>query len=475
MHSELLRLSATRLAQMIRRREVSSEEVVRVHVARAHASHDHIRAIVADRYDAALDEARACDARIAKEGSDALPRWFGVPCTIKESFALTGMPQTAGLVSRKSFRSRDDAPTVARLRGAGAIPIGVTNTSELCMWMESSNKLYGRSSNPYDAERIVGGSSGGEAAAVGAAAAPFGLGSDIGGSIRMPAFFCGVFGHKPTPGTVPNEGQFPIAHGEGNRLLATGPIARRAEDLWPLLTTLADPGTLSGDPADVSLSGITVLDVVDNGRLRVSDELRTAQQAAARALGRRGARVQPWSNRHFAKSLEIWSVRMKAAGGPTFAELMGDGRGPVRPARELARWAVGRSEHTFPAIALGLIEKLPALTGKGARSFEALADTLRAEVETALGTRGVLLFPSYPRTAPRHNVPLLLPVHWMYTAIFNALELPVTQVPLGLDSKGLPLGVQVVGARGTDALTIAVARALEDELGGWVPPRFPRG
>ena len=193
---------------------------------------------------------------------------------------------------------------------------------------------------------------------------------------------------------------------------------------------------------------------------------------AAAALATRGARVRPWSHPDLAKSLEIWSVRMKSAGGPTFAELMGDGAGAVRPGRELARWAAGRSKHTLPAIGLALIEKLPALTGARARAYEALADTLRADVEAALGTHGVMLFPSYPRTAPRHNLPLALPIQWMYTAIFNALELPVTQVPLGLDERGVPLGAQVVGARGSDALTIAVALALEKALGGWVRPSF---
>jgi fatty acid amide hydrolase 2 len=336
------------------------------------------------------------------------------------------------------------------------------------MWMETNNRLYGRTRNPYDPSRIVGGSSGGEAAAVAAAVSPFGLGSDIGGSIRMPAFFCGVFGHKPSPGIVPNDGQFPTAHGAGQRLLATGPIARHAEDLWPLLETLSHPGALVGDPATIRVRDLVVLDVASNGRLRISDELRAAQIAAARALARRGARVREWSSRRFEHSLEIWGARMKAAGGPTFAELMGGGDGAVRPVRELLRWMAGGSEHTFPAIALALLEKLPGLTGEKARTFEAMAATLRAEVEDALDG-GVLLFPSYPRTAPRHNAPLLLPVHWMYTAIFNAIELPVTQVPLGLDRCGLPLGVQVVSAPGKDALTLAVARALEEDLGGWVP------
>src|SRR5699024_2538512 len=137
-----------------------------------------------------------------------------------------GMPNTAGVVSRVGLRATEDATSVARYRQAGAIPIGVTNTSEACMWMESNNKVYGRSNNPYDITRIVGGSSGGEGAIIGAGVVPFGLGSDVGGSIRMPAFFNGVFGHKASSGLIPNSGQFPPIEGEGLRYLSTGPLAR---------------------------------------------------------------------------------------------------------------------------------------------------------------------------------------------------------------------------------------------------------
>ncbi|HEX4447769.1 MAG TPA: amidase, partial [Polyangiaceae bacterium] len=473
----LLARSAVSLAASIRAGAITSEEVVRMHVDRASRTHERIHAVVSDRYELALAEARACDRRLrgGEGGASSLPPLFGVPCSIKECFALQGMPQSSGLVSRRSFRAPADAPAVARLREAGAIPIGVTNTSELCMWMESNNRLYGRTSNPYDPSRIVGGSSGGEGAIVAVGAAPFGLGSDVGGSIRMPAFFCGVFGHKPSPGTVPNYGQFPIMGSGGDRLLATGPIVRRAEDLWPLLQILANPGALAGNPADVSLAGLIVLDVAGNGRLAVSPALRASQEAACRALERRGARVRAFTSPLFRRSLEMWAALMKAAGGATFAEQLGDGAGALSPVLEVVRWAFGRSPHTLPAIGLALLEKLPSLEGDAARELHVLAPRLRAEIVDALGGRGVLLFPPYTRTAPRHNAPILFPIQWMYTAIFNALELPVTQTPLGLDGQGLPLGVQVVGAPGTDAITVAVALALEEDFGGWVPPDVVEG
>jgi fatty acid amide hydrolase 2 len=473
----LLLLSATELARRIRCHEVSSEEVVTAHIDRVRQVNPTLNAMVCDRFDAALQEARDVDSRLRTKDSETPPPFLGVPFTAKEAFALTGMPNTSGLVSRRGEIACSDATVVTRLRRAGAIPIGVTNVSELCMYMESDNCVYGRTNNPYDPRRIPGGSSGGEGALIGAAASPFGLGSDIGGSIRLPAFFNGVFGHKPTGGLVPGSGQFPFATGAARRYLTTGPLARRAEDLLPLLRIMAGPddhdtGCLPLSlPAtfDVDLRSLEVIVVPDNGAIRVSPELAEAQARCADSLARRGARVRFTRIAALAKSFEIWSSMLSDAGGPSFASLMGAGQ-PIAAGREMTRWVLGRSCHTFPAIALALLEKLPRLAPSHAEKFVAAGRALRAELVETIGPRGVLLYPPYATTAPRHSVSFLPPFKWVYTAIFNAMELPVTQVPLGLDRKGLPLGVQVVGIHGNDALTISVARFLEDVFGGWVPP-----
>src|SRR3954451_4645307 len=243
---EIIERSAIDLAGEIREGELTSREVVQAHVTRARWLNPDLKAIAADRFDAALAEADEADARV-KRGGD-LPPFLGVPCTIKESFAVEGMPNAAGLVHRAEVRAEEDAPAVARLRASGAIPIGVTNTSEATMWIESSNRLYGRTNNAYDHRRTAGGSSGGEGAAVGAGFAPIGLGTDIGGSIRLPAFFNGVFGHKPSPGVIPCSGHFPAPSGNGSsaEMLAAGPLARRAGDLMPFVRAVAGPDP--GDP-----------------------------------------------------------------------------------------------------------------------------------------------------------------------------------------------------------------------------------
>jgi fatty acid amide hydrolase 2 len=166
--SGLLELSATEIARRIRARSLSSREAVEAHIARIEAVNPVINAVVAERFDAARAEADAADRALVTADPDALPPFHGVPCTIKETFELAGMPNSGGLLSRKGRLAETDAVTVRRFRQAGAIPLGVTNVSELAMWMESVNRVYGRSNNPYDPSRLVGGSSGGEAAIIGA-------------------------------------------------------------------------------------------------------------------------------------------------------------------------------------------------------------------------------------------------------------------------------------------------------------------
>ncbi|MGH2985393.1 MAG: amidase, partial [Solirubrobacterales bacterium] len=293
--------SATELAAAIRAGEVSSRKVVEAHIEAIERGNERLNAVVATRFDEARDEADAADARIA-EASDPteLPPLLGVPCTIKESFAVAGMPNCAGLHHRRELRAEADATVVARIVAAGAIPLGVTNVSELTLWIESTNRVYGRTGNAYDPRRTAGGSSGGEGAAIGAGFAPFGIGTDFGGSIRIPAFFNGVFGHKPTGCLVPHTGHFPTPNLEGSRLLGIGPLARRAEDLWPVLSAIAGPDGADasvevldlGDPEEVSIEGLQVTIADSSTILPASAELRNARLHAARALAERGARVR---------------------------------------------------------------------------------------------------------------------------------------------------------------------------------------
>jgi len=358
----------------------------------------------------------------------------------------------------------------------------VTNISEMCMWMESDNVIYGRTGNPYDPSRTCGGSSGGEGAMVGAGASPFGVGADIGGSIRMPSFFCGVFGHKPTGGVVPLTGHMPEPEAGAGRISTVGPICRRAEDLMPLLKIMAGPDgkDLSAreepsllDPATVSFDGATVLMCEGLGGLTtpVNGELVDAVRRAGAALGARGAHLEAWSSPLTRNAFQIWGAVLTMAGEASFHSIIGEGTPPPLM-REWLNLIQGRRNHTLPALALATVEKLfDSMPSWGLKKFAEQGARLRSEIETLLDDGGVLILPTHPRPAPPHDSPLYRPLDWVYTGLFNAMELPVTAVPMGLSSSGVPLGVQIVSPRQCDHTSIAAALTLEEDgIAGWDPP-----
>ncbi len=466
--------SAVALAAAIAAGEASSTDVVGAHIDVLRHAQPRTNAVVADRFDAALDEARRADERVAQGG--ALPPLLGVPFTVKESVMLRGMPNAAGVVSRRELRSERTAPAVQRLIEAGAIPLAVTNTPELCLWYECENRLYGRTSNAYDPSRIAGGSSGGEGAAVGSGGAPFGIGSDIGGSVRLPAFFNGVFGHKASANVIPLTGQWPVPDTEEqSRWLTIGPLARRAEDLMPLLRLMAGPDgedqlcrdVAFGDPGAVDLDGLPVAVIDRGGPLPVQGELVGALYRAAGALETAGATVRTVRIPALRRTFELFVTLLGAGEGTPFLEIVGDGT--ARRRGEIFAEALRRSSpHTWATLMLIAADALPK-PGLAVRRARTAAQRLREQVLEAIGD-GVLLYPPHPRVAPRHGQTKRMIGALAYTQIFNLLELPATQAPAGIGRAGLPLGLQVVGAPDADHVTIGVTLELERALGGWVPP-----
>jgi fatty acid amide hydrolase 2 len=435
-----------------------------------------INAVVAERFDAAREEAEAADARVAAspDGAD-FPPLLGVPCTIKESIGVEGMPNCAGVVARRDHRCERTATIARRIVDVGAIPLGLTNTSELTLWVETENRVYGRTGNAYDPRRTAGGSSGGEGAAIACGGSPIGLGSDLGGSIRLPAFFNGIFGHKPTPGLVPMTGLYPAATGEAGRLGVVGPLARRGEDLMPVLRIIAGPDGEDdvteamdlGEPDEVALGGLRVV-VSESGTLGpTSPELAMARERAAGALAAAGARLERVSMRSPLRAVEIYLTTLSTTVGVTAAELLRDAGAEPVGWRALVRRG---GPHTVAMRITLLAERLASRVPEGrTRKVMAARDSFVRELREVIGD-GVLLHPPAPKVAPRHGrtVGRLWWIHPMI--VFNLAQLPATQVPLGLNERGLPLGVQVVAGHARDHVSIAVAKELERAFGGWVPP-----
>jgi fatty acid amide hydrolase 2 len=469
---------------MIRDKRASAREVVEAHIERIRAVNPVLNAVVVERFEAAIAEARAADE--AQAHGAALPPLHGVPFTVKEEISMAGAPCTIGSVHRSTVRAERDATVLGRLRSAGAIVTGQTNLSEMALWIECENVVYGRTSNPWDPTRTSGGSSGGEGAIVGAGGSPFGLGSDGGGSLRLPASFCGVFTHKPSSGIVPLTGHYPMIDGiewqrfsDWSRYFTLGPMTRRASDLYPLLELIAgedglDPSAIPfsiAAPTEGSFAGRRVFVCEDMrifGGSRVTEEVRRAVRSAALALQERGAHVESFEHRHFRRAMEIWAAIVSESGGPSLEEVFGGGA-RLSFLREISETIRGRPAHTLPALALSAGERLFKPSAKAMQRRRSEAAALKAAIESAIGD-GVILTPVYPTTAPKHGRSLLRPLDVGTTAIFNVLGLPVTVAPVCRDEAGLPIGVQIVGATGGDNVTLTAALRIEEAFGGWQRP-----
>ncbi|OGQ25586.1 MAG: hypothetical protein A2138_04190 [Deltaproteobacteria bacterium RBG_16_71_12] len=477
--NQLTRLPAHRLAQLVRAGELTPLELVDAHIRAAMRWNPVLNAVVANRFDDARAEARAMTEQLTRRNRADLPPLFGVPFTVKESLGVRGLPHTAGSVLRRHVVAASSAPTVDRVIAAGGICLAVTNVPELAMWLETDNRVFGRTSNPYDPARTSGGSSGGEAAIIGAGASPFGLGTDAGGSIRVPSSFCGIFGHKPSGGLVPTTNHVPCPSPRAARFVAVGPLARSARDLHPILSAIAGPDGVDpgcddmalGDPAEVRVEHLTVHLLPDVEAFTIAPALKAAVARAAAALQARGARVVEARLPELSQAVAMWGDSLKVTAETSFEHWLGFG-GKVGVRKELLKLALGRSSHTFPALAFLAIEKASSLVDVMKGGYQR-ANALRVRLAAELGTDGVILAPTFTVPAPLHGEMLRRAGDFALPGIWNILETPATAVPVGLDGTGMPLGVQVIARPGNDAATIACAIALEEAFGGWRPPELP--
>ena len=478
---ELCTLPATELAAKIRAREVTVSAVLEAHIARIERVNPLINAVVVDTFEDARREARAADRLLTTVDPETLPPFFGVPFTVKELIAVQGLPWTAGVVARAHVVADEDAPQVQRLRAAGAIVIGTTNVSECGLWLESSNKIYGRTRNPWDLRRMAGGSTGGEAAIIAAGGSPMGLGADIGGSIRNPCFFNGICGHKPSGGLLPAAGHWPPAPGRRARYCVTGPMGRTIEDLTAMMEVLSledDPYRDADQPRfqrrSIQPGKIRVFTFEGTGLARVSRDMKRALSETASALEYAGFQVEEWAPSRLNRAAEIWGAKLAVTGDPSVSEFLGNGQ-PISLLSQWARWPFRRANHSLISLIMASGEALTHASESQAEHLIGIADEIRAEIEDKLGDDGVLMFPVYPRSAPRHHAPLLSPLAFSFCGIVNVLELPGTAVPTGFDRRSMPLGVQIVGPRFGDSLTLAVAKHVEAAWGGWRPAPLALG
>jgi len=452
---DLIYASVTSLAQAIQAKEVSSVETVQAYLERIEAVNPKLNAVVQLTAESALHDAHLADAALAR--GEVKGPLHGVPMTIKDSFETAGVITTAGTKGLVAYVPNQDATVVARLRSAGAILLGKTNTPEITLRFATDNYVYGRTNNPYDLDRIPAGSSGGAAAIVAAGGSPFDIGSDIAGSIRIPAHFCGIAGLKTSAGRVPRTGHIPgLEFGATEALTQVGPMARYVEDLSLILPIIAgvdwrDPMTVPmpfEHPKQVDLRQLRIAYYTDNGIAPPTSETANIVQAAALALADINAAVTEDRPPHIESSADFWVELFLADGGAGVRKLLQNlGTEKMHPFLE---WTKERKVITTPEYTQLL----------------ARWNRLRSDSLAFLENYDAVICPVNATPATHHNEP----TPFNYTSYYNLLGWPVAVVRCGASPEGLPIGVQVVTRPWREDVALAVAQYLEKTFGGWERP-----
>ncbi len=470
--------TASELALAIRQRRWSSKQIVEAHLRHIEKHNPAINAVVTLTGEAAIARAGEADSALAR--GELWGPLHGVPFTVKDALETAGVRTTGGYPPLAGYVPTRDATAVARTKAAGAIMLGKTNLPVLSSDVQAVNPIFGRTNNPWDVERTPGGSTGGGAAAVASGMSPLELGSDIGGSVRIPAHFSGIFSLKATENRVPVTGHIPELPGapRGIRHMQhVGPLARSVEDLALALSIIAGPDGQHlevppvpiADGGRASLAGLRVGWTDFFGEVTASKETRDALSGVLADLGRAGCKVQEAVIDGF-NFPEVWE---------TWGELLWAEKSSTAPRDNLEKAAAAfrrSSQSVLAAFARGIEAGM-------ARYTELLQarDGYIAAVERSFDGWEVLLCPAAAGPAFTHRnqgtpididereVPYVLAAAG-FTCPFNLTGHPVVVLPMGRSSEGLPIGLQAVARRWDDGRLLAISRLIGQVLGPWQGP-----
>ena len=461
---ELFYWSARAMADALHRREVSSKELTEAHLARIDEVNPLLNAVVLVDAEGALATADERD-RESASGESRGPL-HGLPITIKDSLDTVGLVTAAGTKGRAGFVPKEDSTVVARLKGAGAVLLGKSNTPEMTMMWETYNLVYGRTNNPYDLSRSPSGSSGGAAAIIAAGGSPLDMGSDSAGSIRMPAHYCGIAGLKPTQGRVSRAGHVP-PHGTGavGPLNQIGPMARYADDLWLALPVISGvdgrdpaiiPMPLSG-PNSMSLHGLRCVYFTGIGDVQPDKATTKAVENAASVLRESGVEVREGVVPGMAK-VNALCDRLSSADGYSWLRRHLEAAGTVNVDPVLVE-RMGKAKPISSAELMALLEEMDQVRGE-MLAFMDGCDLILSPTGAA---------PALPHgEANKDDYPDAI-----YTRPYNLTGWPGCVARAGTSPEGLPIGVQFGALPWREDIVLAAAKAIESGLGGWQPPALP--
>jgi len=465
--SDLVLLPAVRQVEMLRAGKISIVELAEAHLRQIERLNPSLNVFADFEPERVRSQARKMDATPATERGPL----HGLPVTVKSSIATAGYKCEIGSVFHRGDIPSEDAVVVARLRAAGALILGTTNCPEFLMAYETANDLHGRTRNPWDLDRTPGGSSGGESAAIAAGISAAGLGSDSGGSVRVPAHFTGICSLKPTPGRFPGRGHLPPCVGPFSTLGAIGPMARTMADVQLMFRTLGGQDDADPSSPPMPLRTLTLYELraqrigffEDDSLTPVTPETRTAVNAAAKALRNAGFRVEPFRPQTLERLRKLWWTFFVQCGAMFYEP-------EVR----------GRREKLSPIFRefLDIADNSGPLTSTELLNAWAEMDLLRSKTLEEMRNYPVLLCPVASTPAWKHGerewslgdqkVKYLDSVR--YTQWFNTLGAPAAVVPVGRSREGLPIGVQIVARPFEDETALGIASIIDAAFGFQPPP-----
>lgn len=477
--SDIFKHSATELVRKLRMKELTSEELVRAYIKRIKAVNPVLNAVVEDRFVAAIEDAKTVDEAIG-EATDSWELFenyplLGVPFTVKECCAIKGLSHVVGSPFRSGVKSSEDGAAVALLRKAGAIPLLVSANPELCVSWETSTLTSGRCTNPYNTEYTPGGSSGGEAALNGAGATVFGIGSDFCGSIRIPAMFTGVYGHKPSGELVSPKGHFPQTQTQVGmeKCLQMGPITRFPEDLPLLLNVIAGKNVSKlVDGVNIDKMKIFYVDLsVKTTVVPIWGSIKDTIGNACHHFKLIGNHVEELKLDEMNDMMEITIARNMKFKPPQILNITDNPKDKTTVFAEFKKHFKGTPLHTISTLYfLALYDFGNTFPAFKTDHYQKRMESLESKLSETLGNDGVLFLPTFHRPAFLHNTSIIHTAGTPLTGLFNVLGLPSLNVPMGLDESGLPIGFQVIAGPYADRNCFKVAAELDKVFGGWVSP-----